>query len=155
MWQAKVSIKWINIMFFYFIIHLSGIVCKYIFSSSPRYATLLMSLMNNDCRYLVDTLEYNPELYKGSVKGGHEWNNSILLLLVIIKHMCLVFSIWSFLLPYLTYRSTIFCIRRGCKKCIWWVLVIVLTCHLAYFVPRCFHHSLCIIEHLFLNSCIQ
>ncbi|KTF84862.1 hypothetical protein cypCar_00034839 [Cyprinus carpio] len=43
----------------------SGIVCKYILSSSPRYATLLMSLMNNDCRYLLDTVEYNSELYKG------------------------------------------------------------------------------------------
>uniref|UniRef100_A0A8C2IRQ5 thiopurine S-methyltransferase n=1 Tax=Cyprinus carpio TaxID=7962 RepID=A0A8C2IRQ5_CYPCA len=30
-----------------------------------KYATLLVSLMNYDCRYLVDTLEYNPELYKG------------------------------------------------------------------------------------------
>uniref|UniRef100_A0A8C1HD77 thiopurine S-methyltransferase n=1 Tax=Cyprinus carpio carpio TaxID=630221 RepID=A0A8C1HD77_CYPCA len=30
-----------------------------------KYATLLMSLMNNDCRYLLDTVEYNSELYKG------------------------------------------------------------------------------------------
>ncbi|KAF5889388.1 thiopurine S-methyltransferase, partial [Clarias magur] len=30
-----------------------------------KYATLIMSLMDNDCRYLLDTLEYNPELYKG------------------------------------------------------------------------------------------
>ncbi|XP_026087834.1 probable thiopurine S-methyltransferase [Carassius auratus] len=30
-----------------------------------KYATLLMSLMNNDCRYLLDTMEYNPEQYKG------------------------------------------------------------------------------------------
>ncbi|XP_050992869.1 probable thiopurine S-methyltransferase [Labeo rohita] len=30
-----------------------------------KYSTLLTSLMNNDCRYLLDTLEYNPELYKG------------------------------------------------------------------------------------------
>ncbi|KAG9355394.1 hypothetical protein JZ751_000232, partial [Albula glossodonta] len=30
-----------------------------------RYATLIMSLMDKDCRYLLDTLHYNPELYKG------------------------------------------------------------------------------------------
>ncbi|XP_077051833.1 putative thiopurine S-methyltransferase [Siphateles boraxobius] len=30
-----------------------------------KYGTLMVSLMNNDCRYLVDTVEYNPELYKG------------------------------------------------------------------------------------------
>ncbi|XP_053347408.1 probable thiopurine S-methyltransferase [Clarias gariepinus] len=30
-----------------------------------KYATLIMSLMDKDCRYLLDTLEYNPELYKG------------------------------------------------------------------------------------------
>ncbi|KAL0962471.1 hypothetical protein UPYG_G00340440 [Umbra pygmaea] len=30
-----------------------------------KYATLIMSLMDNDCRYLLDTLLYNPELYKG------------------------------------------------------------------------------------------
>ncbi|XP_060798971.1 probable thiopurine S-methyltransferase isoform X2 [Neoarius graeffei] len=29
-----------------------------------KYATLIMSLMDKDCRYLLDTLEYNPELYK-------------------------------------------------------------------------------------------
>ncbi|KAK2836554.1 hypothetical protein Q7C36_014423 [Tachysurus vachellii] len=31
----------------------------------PKYATLIRSLMDKDCRYLLDTLEYNPELYKG------------------------------------------------------------------------------------------
>ncbi|XP_051991973.1 probable thiopurine S-methyltransferase [Xyrauchen texanus] len=31
----------------------------------PKYATLLVSLMDSNCRYLVNTLEYNPELYKG------------------------------------------------------------------------------------------
>ncbi|KAI4891663.1 hypothetical protein NFI96_024425 [Prochilodus magdalenae] len=31
----------------------------------PKYATLIKSLMDKDCRYLLDTLEYNPELYKG------------------------------------------------------------------------------------------
>lgn len=30
-----------------------------------KYATLIMSLMAKDCRYLLDTLLYNPELYKG------------------------------------------------------------------------------------------
>nr|Q504A5.1 RecName: Full=Probable thiopurine S-methyltransferase; Short=Thiopurine methyltransferase [Danio rerio]AAH95104.1 Zgc:109981 protein [Danio rerio]AAI64326.1 Zgc:109981 protein [Danio rerio] len=30
-----------------------------------KYASLLVSLMSSDCRYLLDTLEYNPELYKG------------------------------------------------------------------------------------------
>ncbi|KAK3532522.1 hypothetical protein QTP86_018510 [Hemibagrus guttatus] len=30
-----------------------------------KYASLIMSLMDKDCRYLLDTLEYNPELYKG------------------------------------------------------------------------------------------
>ncbi|CAM4630673.1 unnamed protein product [Leuciscus chuanchicus] len=31
-----------------------------------KYGSLLVSLMNNDCRYLVDTVEYNPEPYKGA-----------------------------------------------------------------------------------------
>uniref|UniRef100_A0A3Q3B7P3 thiopurine S-methyltransferase n=1 Tax=Kryptolebias marmoratus TaxID=37003 RepID=A0A3Q3B7P3_KRYMA len=30
-----------------------------------RYAALIMSLMGSDCSYLLDTLLYNPELYKG------------------------------------------------------------------------------------------
>uniref|UniRef100_A0AAR2IPC4 thiopurine S-methyltransferase n=1 Tax=Pygocentrus nattereri TaxID=42514 RepID=A0AAR2IPC4_PYGNA len=30
-----------------------------------KYATLMKSLMDKDCRYLLDTLEYNPEFYKG------------------------------------------------------------------------------------------
>ncbi|XP_026887914.2 probable thiopurine S-methyltransferase [Electrophorus electricus] len=30
-----------------------------------RYATLMMSLMEKNCRYLLDTLEYNPELHRG------------------------------------------------------------------------------------------
>lgn len=30
-----------------------------------RYATLIVSLMAADCRYLLDTLLYNPEQYKG------------------------------------------------------------------------------------------
>ncbi|KAG7317007.1 hypothetical protein KOW79_019305 [Hemibagrus wyckioides] len=30
-----------------------------------KYASLIMSLMDKECRYLLDTLEYNPELYKG------------------------------------------------------------------------------------------
>ncbi|XP_026156109.1 probable thiopurine S-methyltransferase [Mastacembelus armatus] len=30
-----------------------------------KYASLIISLMAKDCRYLVDTLLYNPELYKG------------------------------------------------------------------------------------------
>ncbi|XP_013889126.1 probable thiopurine S-methyltransferase isoform X2 [Austrofundulus limnaeus] len=30
-----------------------------------RYAALIMSVMAPDCRYLLDTLLYNPELYKG------------------------------------------------------------------------------------------
>ncbi|XP_055076391.2 probable thiopurine S-methyltransferase [Misgurnus anguillicaudatus] len=30
-----------------------------------KYASLLISLMESDCKYLLDTLEYNPELYKG------------------------------------------------------------------------------------------
>ncbi|KAM4630256.1 putative thiopurine S-methyltransferase [Polymixia lowei] len=30
-----------------------------------KYASLIISLMANDCRYLLDTLLYNPELYKG------------------------------------------------------------------------------------------
>ncbi|XP_043995493.1 probable thiopurine S-methyltransferase [Gambusia affinis] len=30
-----------------------------------RYAALIVSLMAPDCRYLLDTLLYNPELYKG------------------------------------------------------------------------------------------
>ncbi|XP_029918720.1 probable thiopurine S-methyltransferase isoform X2 [Myripristis murdjan] len=30
-----------------------------------KYASLIMSLMAKDCRYLLDTLLYNPELYKG------------------------------------------------------------------------------------------
>ncbi|KAA0710303.1 putative thiopurine S-methyltransferase [Triplophysa tibetana] len=30
-----------------------------------KYAALLTSLMESDCRYLIDTLEYNPEQYKG------------------------------------------------------------------------------------------
>ncbi|XP_066531842.1 probable thiopurine S-methyltransferase [Hoplias malabaricus] len=31
----------------------------------PKYATLIKSLMKKDCRYLLDTLEYNPELHQG------------------------------------------------------------------------------------------
>ncbi|PWA16805.1 hypothetical protein CCH79_00017885 [Gambusia affinis] len=34
-------------------------------SSVLRYAALIVSLMAPDCRYLLDTLLYNPELYKG------------------------------------------------------------------------------------------
>ncbi|XP_030003851.1 probable thiopurine S-methyltransferase [Sphaeramia orbicularis] len=30
-----------------------------------KYAALIISLMAKDCRYLLDTLLYNPELYKG------------------------------------------------------------------------------------------
>ncbi|XP_034400465.1 probable thiopurine S-methyltransferase [Cyclopterus lumpus] len=30
-----------------------------------KYAALMISLMAKDCRYLLDTLLYNPELYKG------------------------------------------------------------------------------------------
>ncbi|TSK31331.1 putative thiopurine S-methyltransferase [Bagarius yarrelli] len=30
-----------------------------------KYAKLIMSLMDKDCKYLLDTLEYNPDLYKG------------------------------------------------------------------------------------------
>ncbi|MEQ2273577.1 hypothetical protein XENORESO_005950 [Xenotaenia resolanae] len=30
-----------------------------------RYAALILSLMGGDCRYLLDTLLYNPDLYKG------------------------------------------------------------------------------------------
>ncbi|KAF4074100.1 hypothetical protein AMELA_G00250680 [Ameiurus melas] len=30
-----------------------------------QYAALIMSLMDKDCRYLLATLEYNPELWKG------------------------------------------------------------------------------------------
>ncbi|XP_036411388.1 probable thiopurine S-methyltransferase isoform X2 [Megalops cyprinoides] len=30
-----------------------------------RYASLIISLMDKDCRYLLDTFLYNPELYKG------------------------------------------------------------------------------------------
>ncbi|XP_029370117.1 probable thiopurine S-methyltransferase isoform X2 [Echeneis naucrates] len=30
-----------------------------------KYAALITSLMANDCRYLLDSLLYNPELYKG------------------------------------------------------------------------------------------
>ncbi|XP_059206116.1 probable thiopurine S-methyltransferase isoform X2 [Centropristis striata] len=30
-----------------------------------KYATLIISLMAKDCRYLLDTLLYNPELYQG------------------------------------------------------------------------------------------
>eukprot|EP00064_Thunnus_orientalis_P002056 superscaffoldBa00000143_g2063 len=30
-----------------------------------KYAALIISLMASDCRYLLDTLLYNPELYKG------------------------------------------------------------------------------------------
>ncbi|KAG7458254.1 hypothetical protein MATL_G00236260 [Megalops atlanticus] len=30
-----------------------------------RYASLIISLMDKDCQYLLDTLLYNPELYKG------------------------------------------------------------------------------------------
>ncbi|XP_070702716.1 probable thiopurine S-methyltransferase [Pempheris klunzingeri] len=30
-----------------------------------KYAALITSLMTKDCRYLLDTLLYNPELYKG------------------------------------------------------------------------------------------
>ncbi|XP_028256293.1 probable thiopurine S-methyltransferase isoform X1 [Parambassis ranga] len=30
-----------------------------------KYAALIISLMGKDCRYLLDTLLYNPELYKG------------------------------------------------------------------------------------------
>ncbi|KAJ8386807.1 hypothetical protein AAFF_G00166020 [Aldrovandia affinis] len=30
-----------------------------------RYSTLIMSLMDKDCRYLLDTVQYNPELHKG------------------------------------------------------------------------------------------
>ncbi|XP_071771481.1 putative thiopurine S-methyltransferase isoform X2 [Centroberyx gerrardi] len=30
-----------------------------------KYASLIMSLMAKDCRYLLDTLLYNPELYEG------------------------------------------------------------------------------------------
>ncbi|XP_056154680.1 probable thiopurine S-methyltransferase isoform X1 [Lampris incognitus] len=30
-----------------------------------KYASLIISLMAKDCRYLLDTLLYNPELYKG------------------------------------------------------------------------------------------
>ncbi|XP_062301617.1 uncharacterized protein LOC134006683 isoform X1 [Osmerus eperlanus] len=30
-----------------------------------KYAALIMSLMAKDCRYLLDTVLYNPELYKG------------------------------------------------------------------------------------------
>lgn len=34
-------------------------------SDRQRYATLIVSLMTKDCRYLLDTLLYNPSLYKG------------------------------------------------------------------------------------------
>ncbi|XP_076863915.1 putative thiopurine S-methyltransferase isoform X1 [Brachyhypopomus gauderio] len=30
-----------------------------------KYATLITSVMDKNCRYLLDTLEYDPELYKG------------------------------------------------------------------------------------------
>lgn len=30
-----------------------------------RYAAVITSLMAKDCRYLLDTLLYNPELYPG------------------------------------------------------------------------------------------
>lgn len=30
-----------------------------------KYAALITSLMDKDCRYLLDTLLYNPEVYKG------------------------------------------------------------------------------------------
>lgn len=30
-----------------------------------KYAALITSLMDKDCRYLLDIFEYNPELYKG------------------------------------------------------------------------------------------
>ncbi|XP_063040957.1 probable thiopurine S-methyltransferase [Engraulis encrasicolus] len=31
----------------------------------PRYAALIASLMDKNCKYLLDTLLYNPELYSG------------------------------------------------------------------------------------------
>ncbi|KAJ8273359.1 hypothetical protein GJAV_G00100730 [Gymnothorax javanicus] len=30
-----------------------------------RYSATILSLMDKDCRYLLDTLQYNPELYRG------------------------------------------------------------------------------------------
>ncbi|MGH0137791.1 UNVERIFIED_CONTAM: hypothetical protein FKN15_034888 [Acipenser sinensis] len=36
-------------------------------SDRQRYATLIISLMTKDCRYLLDTLLYNPSLYKGKM----------------------------------------------------------------------------------------
>lgn len=32
-----------------------------------RYAALIISLMAKDCRYLLETLLYNPDLYEGTL----------------------------------------------------------------------------------------
>ncbi|XP_030267691.1 probable thiopurine S-methyltransferase isoform X3 [Sparus aurata] len=36
-----------------------------------KYAALIISLMAKDCRYLLDTLLYNPELYPGKCRVTH------------------------------------------------------------------------------------
>lgn len=42
------------------------VVLPHVFLKYHRYAALITSLMAKDCRYLLDTLLYNPELYAGN-----------------------------------------------------------------------------------------
>ena len=45
--------------------------------SHHRYASLIISLMAKDCRYLLDTVLYNPELYKGACLKKYETGNLV------------------------------------------------------------------------------
>lgn len=75
-----------------------------------RYAALLTSLMAKDCRYLLDSLLYNPELYPGNNEAFS--NNHAYFVRKIMEYFCLS-----------CLRASLFCAWWASPQPVWWVLL--------------------------------
>lgn len=79
-----------------------------------RYAALLTSLMAKDCRYLLDSLLYNPELYPGNNEAFP--TNCAYFVRQIMEYFCL-----------LCLRASFFGAWWASPQPIWWVLLTIIT----------------------------
>lgn len=75
-----------------------------------RYTALLTSLMAKDCRYLLDSLLYNPELYPGNDEAFS--NNHAYFVRKIMEYFCLS-----------CLRASLFCACWASPQPVWWVLL--------------------------------
>lgn len=81
----------------------------FFFSLHPRYAALITSLMAKDCRYLLDTLLYNPQLYPGKFTFSSQWIYIFYDLYLLVTKSKLIPQVLPFL--FLMSKSTVCSVR--------------------------------------------